>query len=396
MQNWIDLKIIIIGDSGTGKSSYVNKWTKNIFSDTYKATIVSSFGFKIFENDGRSYRIQLWDLAGQDKNALVTKIYAKDAHGVIIFSDAKYSETREDTKRWKSSVDEAATFLDGGKLPCILVENKCDLIEKNENENYEDPSLKEFAESNGFDGAFLASSKSGYNINESITFLINLIIKRIQNMPNKEIKTRKSLPLDPEKFKITEKKPDKTNDKIDNKSDKSDDNSSGKSKGKFYNVNDKFDNSSYGIDKIEFKDLGNDLIGICIYKDGNKIGYECEENFIKLKEKYEFLNWIKTTEKFIDILNKFNEKKKIKINYCFDKILIYISIFYAKLWGDIEEMQFILKYNEVEKEDLLDKVISEMIKMKENDNNSEDESDGLEDDKNSEKGKNEEKEKKEE
>ena len=59
-------------------------------------------------------------------------------------------------------------------------------------------------------------------------------------------------------------------------------------------------------------------------------------------------------------------------------------------------MQFILKYNEVEKEDLLDKVISEMIKMKENDNNSEDESDGLEDGKNSEKGKNEEKEKKEE
>ena len=85
-------------------------------------------------------------------------------------------------------------------------------------------------------------------------------------------------------------------------------------------------------------------------------------------------------------------KKKLKLII----VLTKISIFYAKLWGDIEEMQFILKYNEVEKEDLLDKVISEMIKMKENDNNSEDESDGLEDGKNSEKGKNEEKEKKEE
>jgi GTPase SAR1 family protein len=42
-----DLKIIVIGTSGTGKTSFVNKWTKNIFSDTYKATIVSEFGFKI-------------------------------------------------------------------------------------------------------------------------------------------------------------------------------------------------------------------------------------------------------------------------------------------------------------------------------------------------------------
>ena len=71
-----DLKIIVIGDSGTGKTSFVNKWTKNIFSDTYKATIVSEFGFKIFEYNGKLYRIQLWDLAGQDKNTMVTKIFA--------------------------------------------------------------------------------------------------------------------------------------------------------------------------------------------------------------------------------------------------------------------------------------------------------------------------------
>ena len=47
-----DLKIIVIGTSGTGKTSLVNKWTKNLFSEVYKATIVSEFGFKIFEKDG--------------------------------------------------------------------------------------------------------------------------------------------------------------------------------------------------------------------------------------------------------------------------------------------------------------------------------------------------------
>ena len=91
-----DLKIIVIGTSGTGKTSFVNKWTKNIFSDTYKATIVSEFGFKIFEENGKLYRIQLWDLAGQDKNAMVTKIFAKDAHGCVVMSYATNSQTRDE------------------------------------------------------------------------------------------------------------------------------------------------------------------------------------------------------------------------------------------------------------------------------------------------------------
>jgi small GTP-binding protein len=91
-----DLKIIVIGTSGTGKTSFVNKWTKNIFNETYKATIVSEFGFKIFEDEGKFYRIQLWDLAGQDKNAMVTKIFAKDAHGCVVMSDATNESTREE------------------------------------------------------------------------------------------------------------------------------------------------------------------------------------------------------------------------------------------------------------------------------------------------------------
>ena len=88
-----DLKIIVIGSSGTGKTSYVNKWTKNTFLEEYKATIVSEFGFKVFEHKGKLYRIQLWDIAGQDKNATVTKIFAKDSHGCIIVSDATKPES---------------------------------------------------------------------------------------------------------------------------------------------------------------------------------------------------------------------------------------------------------------------------------------------------------------
>lgn len=88
-----ELKIIVIGNSGTGKTSFVNKWTKGTFTDFYKATIVSEFSYKIFEHNQKFYRIQLWDLAGQDKAACITKIFAKDAHGVIVLTDMTNKES---------------------------------------------------------------------------------------------------------------------------------------------------------------------------------------------------------------------------------------------------------------------------------------------------------------
>ena len=146
-----DFKIIIIGTSATGKTNFVNKYTQNIFNDIYKETVVSEFGFKIFEKNGKLYRLQLWDLAGQDKNGMVTKIFSKDAHGYIILSDATNIQTREDTLKWKNIVDEVATFLDGGKLPCISVESKSDLIEEKENKEKE---IKEFVDKMDLMGDF--------------------------------------------------------------------------------------------------------------------------------------------------------------------------------------------------------------------------------------------------
>ena len=196
-----DLKIILIGTSGAGKSSFVNKYTKNTFSDVYKATIVSEFGFKVHEKDGKLYRISLWDISGQDKNAMVTKIFAKDAHGCIIFSDATNIQTREDTLKWRNSVDEAVKFSDDGKLPCIIAESKSDLIEDKENKENQEKEINVFAGKNGFDGGFLVSSKLGENINESAEYLIDKIIERMEIIKDKDITiTRESFPLDPERY----------------------------------------------------------------------------------------------------------------------------------------------------------------------------------------------------
>ena len=445
-----NLKIVIIGNLGTGKTAYVCQYTKKTFLETYKPTKDSEFGFKIFEDEGKLYRIQIYDITGQDKR--IAKIFGEGAQGFIVISDATNIQTREEAIKWKSALDEVTKFFDGGKLPCILVESKCDLMEINENENYDDSSLKAFAESNGFDGAFLASSKNGYNIDKSMTFLLKTIIKRMKDIPIKKnefltieqqadnmvliarklIDLRNSDTISKEK-KIYEESSKNNNDNSEKESDKNhniDNNSStiiktyeeSQEKGKdiseknldkihnisntvpaiiktyevspeklndsndkkpkkTFNTSDKINISSYGINNIEFKDFGDDLIGIYIYKDDDKIGYECEVNFKKLKEKYEFLKWVNDTEKFIDILKKLNEKKRIKINLCLNKILIFISVLFTTFCGDFEEITFILKYKDVEKEDLIDKVLTEMINMKKDENNLEKKNNNSEDDK---------------
>lgn len=91
-----DLKIIVIGKSGTGKTSYVQKWTKNVFLENYKPTIVSEHSYKIVDYEGKFYRVQIWDIAGQDRSAKITKTFAKGSHGAVILYDALNIETRKE------------------------------------------------------------------------------------------------------------------------------------------------------------------------------------------------------------------------------------------------------------------------------------------------------------
>ena len=196
-----ELKIIVIGNSNTGKTSFVNKWTKGTFTDFYKATVVSEFSYKIFQYKEKFYRIQLWDLAGQDQNTTITKIFSKNAHGCLVLCDITNKDTMKDTLKWKESVDESARFIDGGILPSILVENKIDLVE--EDVVKEETEIKQFAEENKFVGFFRTSVKMGIGVDECMEFLISNILDRIEKCSkegtNPLEKDRKSLVLEHKK-----------------------------------------------------------------------------------------------------------------------------------------------------------------------------------------------------
>ena len=173
-----EIKILIIGNSNTGKTSFANKWTKGTFTDFYKATVVSEFTHKIYQYKGKSYRIQLWDLAGQDQNIHITKVFSKNSHGCLVLCDVTNKDTLQDTLKWKESVDDSTKFIDGDFIPAVLVQNKIDLID--EEARKDDEEIKKFAEENKFIGYFRTSVKEGIGVEECMDFLIGNILERIE------------------------------------------------------------------------------------------------------------------------------------------------------------------------------------------------------------------------
>ena len=122
------IKIIVVGNSYTGKTSFVNRWTRGHFSNSYKTTIMSEFGYKRISIDDCVYQVQLWDIAGMDRHASVAHLFLKDTAGVIVLSAVNDDDTLYDTLKWKeeiySKVNEKET------CPMILVQNKSDLIKE--------------------------------------------------------------------------------------------------------------------------------------------------------------------------------------------------------------------------------------------------------------------------
>ena len=92
----IYIKIIVVGTSDADKTEFINRWTRNIFSDTYKPTILSEFGSKVFEENGKIYRIQFWDIAGQERNTNIINSFAKNADGCVVMLDATNCQSRKE------------------------------------------------------------------------------------------------------------------------------------------------------------------------------------------------------------------------------------------------------------------------------------------------------------
>ena len=110
----------------------------------------------------------------------MAKIFSRDSHGCVIISDSKNPKTLEDTLIWQKLVSDETKFLDGGKLPFILVQNKIDLIENREEFEKVENETKNVSSFHNFEKYFMTSVKQNVNVEEAMAFLIEKIVERLE------------------------------------------------------------------------------------------------------------------------------------------------------------------------------------------------------------------------
>jgi len=116
-------KILLLGDSGVGKSCIILRYIENTFSQNLMNSIGVDFKLKNIEIEGKRIKLQVWDTAGQERFRTITTSYYKGAQAIVVVYDITDKESFEHVKNWMADVDK---FAKEGVLR-ILVGNKCDL-----------------------------------------------------------------------------------------------------------------------------------------------------------------------------------------------------------------------------------------------------------------------------
>jgi Ras-related protein Rab-11A len=116
-------KLVLLGDSGVGKSNLLSRFVRNEFDLNAKATIGVEFATKTVETEGRVVKAQIWDTAGQERFRAMTSAYYRGALGALLVYDVTRRETFEGASRWLAELREHAD----SRVVVMLVGNKSDL-----------------------------------------------------------------------------------------------------------------------------------------------------------------------------------------------------------------------------------------------------------------------------
>jgi len=116
-------KILIIGDSGVGKSALLVRYCDDTFNDTFISTIGVDFKIKTIEVEGKNIKLQIWDTAGQERFRTITSSYYRGSHGVILVYSVTDRASFANVEKWVLEVDRYAT----NSVKKLLVGTKSDL-----------------------------------------------------------------------------------------------------------------------------------------------------------------------------------------------------------------------------------------------------------------------------
>jgi small GTP-binding protein len=176
-------KVLVVGQAGVGKTSFVKRYCHGNFSNGYKATIGVDFASKSIKwSESCQVELFMHDLAGQERIRTQIEAYFRETQGAIYVYDIERNDKDNDIEGWKELLDEKCTLRNEPyKPPSILLVNKIDLVDK-----VDITGLDELVKSRGFIGAFAISAKTGFGVDDAVKVLITHML-RIQRLSTKNI-----------------------------------------------------------------------------------------------------------------------------------------------------------------------------------------------------------------
>ncbi|KAJ1737528.1 GTP-binding protein [Coemansia sp. RSA 2049] len=165
------MKLLIIGDSGVGKSCLLLRFSDDQFTPSFITTIGIDFKIRTIELDGKRIKLQIWDTAGQERFRTITTAYYRGAMGILLVYDVTDERSFNNIENWYMNVEQHAS--EG--VNKILIGNKCDIDDRR-------VVTKDMGQAlaNKFNINFKeTSAKSNINVEESFLELAADIKKRL-------------------------------------------------------------------------------------------------------------------------------------------------------------------------------------------------------------------------
>jgi len=164
-------KLLLIGDSGVGKSCLLLRFADDTYTESYISTIGVDFKIRTIELNGKTIKLQIWDTAGQERFRTITSSYYRGAHGIIVVYDITDQVSFNNVKQWLQEIDRYACE----NVNKLLVGNKSDLTNKRVVDHN---TSKEFADSLGI--PFLeTSAKNATNVEQAFMTMAGEIKNRM-------------------------------------------------------------------------------------------------------------------------------------------------------------------------------------------------------------------------
>jgi len=203
-------KVLLIGNSGVGKSSLFLRFVDDIWEDSFVPTIGVDFKVKTLSIEDKKIKLQIWDTAGQERFRTIISSYYKGAHGILLIFDLSDIETFKSLNNWLIEIERNANK----NVIKVLIGNKCDLTEERKVSVQE---VNEFAEINGMKYVE-TSAKDNINVIDAFSILgMELIAASQDNHQIGQVKEMKKIILN-DNMDLNKKK--KNNDRCCNNNKK--------------------------------------------------------------------------------------------------------------------------------------------------------------------------------